>query len=100
MFHNQINGKFPASAWLRLGSVTSSQVGDVGAELRSAMLKQSILPNPLDAQYTGHRDAEKRHLETKEWLRQREREMGFVTDAPPVAPEHHEFEGEKTSALK
>jgi hypothetical protein len=56
------------------------------------MLKQSTLPNPLDAQYTGHRDAEKRHLETKEWLRQREREMGFVTDAPSVAPDQHEGE--------
>jgi hypothetical protein len=62
------------------------------------MFKQSALPNPLDAQYTGHRDAEKRRMETKEWLRQREREMGFVTDAPSVAPGHHEFEGEKTTA--
>jgi hypothetical protein len=56
------------------------------------MLKQSTLPNPLDAQYTGHRDAAKRQLETKEWLRQREREMGFVTDAPSVAPDHHDAE--------
>jgi hypothetical protein len=60
------------------------------------MLKQSTLPNPLDAQYTVHRDAEKRRLETKEWLRQRERELGFVTDAPPVAPDHHD--GEKAPA--
>ena len=56
------------------------------------MLKQSSLPNPLDAQYTAHREEEARRRVTKEWLRQRERELGFVTDAPPVAPDHHEDE--------
>jgi hypothetical protein len=55
------------------------------------MLKQSTLPNPLDAQYTAHREEEARRRATKEWLRWRERELGFiVTDAPPVAPDHHE----------
>jgi hypothetical protein len=58
------------------------------------MLKQSSLPNPLDAEYTVHRDEDARRRATKEWLRQREREL--VTDAPPVAPDHHE--GEKMPA--
>jgi hypothetical protein len=58
------------------------------------MLKQSTLPNALDAQYTGHREEEARRRATKEWLRQREREL--VSDAPPVAPDHHE--GEKMPA--
>jgi hypothetical protein len=63
------------------------------------MLTQSTLPNPLDAQYTGHRDAEKRRRETQEWLRQRERELGFVSDAPSLAAEHHDLEGEKAAAI-
>ena len=52
--------------------------------------------NPLDAQYAAHREEEAQRRATKEWLRQRERELGLVTDAPPVAPDHHE--GEKTPA--
>jgi hypothetical protein len=56
------------------------------------MLKQSTLPNPLDAQYTAHREEEARRRATKEWLRERERELGSVTDAPPVAPDHREGE--------
>jgi len=63
------------------------------AEVRPAMLKQPILPNPLDAQYTAHREEEARRRATKEWLRWRERELGFiVTAAPPVAQDHHEGE--------
>jgi hypothetical protein len=58
------------------------------------MLKQSNLPNPLDAQYTAHREEEARRRATKEWLLEREREL--VTDAPPVVPDHHE--GEKMPA--
>jgi hypothetical protein len=58
------------------------------------MLKQSTLPNPLDAQYTARREEDARRRTTKEWLRQREHELGFVTDPPPVAPDHH-HEGEK-----
>jgi len=46
--------------------------------------------NPLDARYTAHREADKRQRQTREWLRQRERKLGLVTDAPPVAPDHHE----------
>jgi hypothetical protein len=44
------------------------------------------LLSPMDANYTGHRDDARRRLETKEWLRKRERELGF-TQAPPTAPE-------------
>jgi len=41
---------------------------------------------PLDAEYVEDRAVEERRRETREWLRQRERELGFVRDAPPVAP--------------
>jgi hypothetical protein len=44
--------------------------------------------NPLDARYTAHRDADDRRRQTREWLRQRERKLGFVLGAPPVVPEH------------
>jgi hypothetical protein len=30
---------------------------------------------------------EKRRRETREWLARRERELGFIKDAPPVAPD-------------
>jgi hypothetical protein len=30
---------------------------------------------PYEPQYTGHREEEKRREETREWLRQREREL-------------------------
>jgi hypothetical protein len=56
------------------------------------MLKQSTLPNPLDAQYTAHREEEARRRATKKWLLHRERELGIVADAPPVAPDHHDGE--------
>ena len=45
---------------------------------------QRPVPNP---HYTGHRDNEQRQRETREWLKQRERELGFVKDAPSVASE-------------
>jgi hypothetical protein len=51
------------------------------------MLKDSTLMSPIDARYTGHREAEERHRQTREWLAKRERELGFVTDAPSTAPE-------------
>ena len=50
-------------------------------------MKDSSLISPMDPRYTGHREAEERHRQTQEWLKRRERELGFVTDAPPVAPE-------------
>jgi hypothetical protein len=61
------------------------------------MFKQSSLPSPLDAQYAGHRDAEKRRRLTLQWLLQRERDLGFVADAPSVAPEPHEIGDEQVS---
>lgn len=51
------------------------------------MAQTRTLPNPLDAHYAGHREAEQRRRETREWLKQRERELGLVKDAPPVAPD-------------
>jgi hypothetical protein len=51
------------------------------------MPKTSTVIAPIDARYTGHREAEERHRQTREWLKQRERELGFVTDAPSTAPE-------------
>ncbi len=50
------------------------------------MTKASALISPIDSQYTGHRDGEQRRRQTREWLRKRERELGFVSDAPAVAP--------------
>jgi hypothetical protein len=49
--------------------------------------KPSTLISPIDAQYTGHRDAEERRRNTREWLRKRERELDFVSDAPAMATE-------------
>lgn len=45
----------------------------------------STLLSPLDAAYTAHREAANRQRETRAWLDQRERELGFVDDAPPLA---------------
>jgi hypothetical protein len=39
---------------------------------------------PYEPEYTGHRDAQKQHQETKEWLLRREREVA----SPPIVPEH------------
>jgi hypothetical protein len=51
------------------------------------MTKASTLISPIDPQYTAHREAEVRRRQTREWLKQRERELGFADDAPSVAPE-------------
>jgi hypothetical protein len=51
------------------------------------MTQASNLTSPIDPQYTGHRKAEERRRQTREWLRKRERELGLVSDAPSVAPE-------------
>jgi hypothetical protein len=61
------------------------------------MMKDSTLISPIDPRYTGHRDAEERHRQTRDWLAKRERELGIVSDAPPVAPE--KTEPEKTSGV-
>lgn len=49
------------------------------------MMQGSTLLLPIDAAYTAHREAAKRQRETRAWLEQRERELGFVDDAPPLA---------------
>jgi hypothetical protein len=40
---------------------------------------------PYEPDYVGHREAAKRRQETKEWLRQREREL--AERAPSIVPE-------------
>ena len=50
------------------------------------MRDTSHLVLPCDPGYTGHRDAEKRRRETRDWLRQREREVS----APSIVPESAE----------
>ena len=54
------------------------------------MSQETVLKSPLDPHYTGHRDAESRQRETREWLERRERELGFIKEAPSVAPGHSE----------
>jgi hypothetical protein len=62
--------------------------------------KDRALISPLDARYIGHREAEERHRQTREWLEQRERELGFVGDAPPVVPEKTEPHQTASGLLK
>jgi hypothetical protein len=47
------------------------------------MLKTSKFILPYEPGYTGHWEAEKRRKETREWLRQRERDIA----APSIVPE-------------
>jgi hypothetical protein len=51
------------------------------------MPQEIIVSGPLDTRYTAHRDLERRRQEIREWLKERERELGFVKDAPSVSPE-------------
>ena len=51
------------------------------------MTEDTVLKSPLDPHYTSHRDADRRREETREWLKQRERELGFTRDAPSVSPD-------------
>jgi hypothetical protein len=51
-------------------------------------MAQASTLSPIDPQYTDHRDLEERRRQTREWLQQRERELGLVSDAPSVAPEN------------
>ena len=48
------------------------------------------LNSPLDAEYAEHREAAERRRQTREWLEKRERELGFVKNAPSVAPKAEE----------
>jgi hypothetical protein len=52
------------------------------------MPQETIVTGLLDTRYTAHRDEEHRREEIREWLKQRERELGMVKDARSVAPEH------------
>ena len=47
------------------------------------ILSKIVLPYEPD--YVGHREAEKRRQETKEWLRQRERDL--AERLPSIVPE-------------
>jgi hypothetical protein len=51
------------------------------------MPQETIVTGPLDTRYTAHRDEKQRREETREWLKQRERELGLRKDAVSVAPE-------------
>jgi hypothetical protein len=48
------------------------------------MHRSSSLILPCDPNYTAHRDAERRRRETRDWLRQREREL--AVKAPSIVP--------------
>jgi hypothetical protein len=48
---------------------------------------------PYEPGYTGHWEAEKRRKETREWLRQRERDLA----APSIVPETPERDAALTS---
>jgi hypothetical protein len=52
------------------------------------MLSTSKIVLPYEPQYTGHREAEKRRKQTREWLRRRERELAERHLAPSIVPEH------------
>jgi hypothetical protein len=48
------------------------------------MLTMSKIVLPYEPDYVGHREAEKRRQETKEWLREREREL--AERSPSIVP--------------
>jgi hypothetical protein len=48
------------------------------------MFAMSKIVLPYEPDYVGHREAEKRRQETKEWLRQREREL--AEQSPSIVP--------------
>jgi hypothetical protein len=50
------------------------------------MRQKSRLVLPCDPGYTAHREAEKRHQQTRKWLRQRER-ANIAPSIVPDAPE-------------
>jgi hypothetical protein len=49
------------------------------------ILAMSKIVLPYEPDYVGHREAEKRRRETKEWLRQRERDL--AERSPSIVPE-------------
>jgi hypothetical protein len=52
------------------------------------MPKETMITSPLDACYTAHREAAQRREETREWLKERERELDMAKEARSVATEH------------
>jgi hypothetical protein len=50
------------------------------------MPQEAVTTSPLDAQYTAHRETEQNREETREWLKQREREIGLAKDEPSEQP--------------
>jgi len=51
------------------------------------MPKETIVTGPLDTRYTAHREEQHSREETREWLKQRERELDMAKDARTVATE-------------
>ncbi len=51
----------------------------------TTVLRQHIVL-PTEPNYTEHRDAARRHLETRKWLERRERELS-LSPSPPLSPE-------------
>jgi hypothetical protein len=51
-------------------------------------MQETIITSPLDTRYTAHREIDRRRQETREWLKQRERELGLLHNAPSMAAEH------------
>jgi hypothetical protein len=61
------------------------------------MLKTSKVLLPYEPGYTGHWEAEKRRKETREWLRQRERDVAGPSRerdvaAPSIVPDSPEMD--------
>jgi len=54
------------------------------------MATETIVSSPLDTRYVAHREADERRRQTREWLKKRERELGFIKEAPSVAPGYSE----------
>jgi hypothetical protein len=52
---------------------------------RMLTMSKTKIVLPYEPDYVGHREAEKRRRETKEWLRQRERDL--AERSPSIVPE-------------
>jgi len=64
------------------------------------MLPTSKLVLPYEPNYTGHREAEKRRKQTREWLRQRDRvlQRRELESPPPRTPELKPAERKRAKA--
>jgi hypothetical protein len=54
------------------------------------MSKKANFVLPYEPAYTDHRQHQKRRQEVRDWLRERERRLGFVETSPSLAPQHEE----------